>query len=269
MIKDDPRRRSFRSFSFRGAHYRISSEAYDTAVRELVRLRKELEAYLALNPLFASAMAPLEALPTGTGRSLPESVLRMHNASLKIGVGPMAAVAGTFAQLAAEKALSAGCLEAVVENGGDIFMASADSQELDSQEQNPLLTALYSGNSAAASFRNLAFRIEASMFPLAVCSSSSTMGHSLSFGKADLVTVFSRDAALADACATLGANLVREISSIESAAGKLVAIDGIKGALIISGDRLAMAGELPPLVRHTDRELKQRISRDSRSNFPG
>lgn len=246
--------RDFRSFSYRGAHCRINGEAFDAATGELVRLRRELERYGREHPLFLSSLVPLPSLPG----SPPESARRMHAASAAAGVGPMAAVAGTFAAMAAEAALARGCAEAVVENGGDIYMKLTGE----------LAVALFPGAADSSRFQDLAFRIRPEETPLAVCSSSSKMGHSLSFGRADLVTVFSKDASLADAAATRGANEVNGEEFIKDAAEKIAAIDGVLGVLVIAGEKIAMAGTLPELVRHADPALSLRVSRDENSGFP-
>jgi ApbE superfamily uncharacterized protein (UPF0280 family) len=246
--------RSFRSFSFRGAHYRINGEAFDAASAKLVRLRKELERYIALVPSFASSLVPFPALP----QRPPESAVRMNGAAASAGVGPMAAVAGTFAALAGEAALKAGCREAVVENGGDMFIMIRDA----------LTVGLFAGAEDSSPFGNLAFRIEPSAAPLAVCSSSSTMGHSMSFGKADLVTVFSADASIADAAATRGANQVDSPDRIGDVVEMILALEGVRGVLVIAGGKLAMGGDLPSLIRHTDPAMALRVSHDEESDFP-
>ncbi|ADK80434.1 UPF0280 family protein [Sediminispirochaeta smaragdinae] len=247
-------KRNFRALSFRGAHYRISDKAFDSARRYLPVLRKELEKYIRHFPDFQRALTPLTVLQTPA----PESAIRMHKASLRIGVGPMAAVAGTFAQLAVEKALSEGLEEAIVENGGDVFM----------KLEHELILALYAGK-APEGFRHLAFRIEAEQTPLAVCSSSSKMGHSLSFGRADLVTVVAPDAAIADAAATWGANGIDSPKELGRRAEEIADLPGVQGVLIILDGTMAMAGKLPPLIRHVDPRLKSRVSKDKESNFPG
>ena len=53
--------------------------------------------------------------------------------------------------------------------------------------------------------------------PLSVCSCSGRLGHSLSFGDCDLATVVAADAALADACTTLAANLVKSEADLDGA----------------------------------------------------
>ncbi len=114
-----------------------------------------------------------------------------------VGVGPMAAVAGAMAQWAAKAALAAGAEEAIVDNGGDIYLKAVE----------PVIVSLGTGTSKLAD--RLAFRVEPEETPISICSSSGKMGHSMSLGQCDLATIVAKDAALADAAATQAANLVR------------------------------------------------------------
>ncbi|MFH2115751.1 MAG: UPF0280 family protein, partial [Spirochaetota bacterium] len=145
--------------------------------------------------------------------------------------------------------------ESIVENGGDIFLML----------ESPLLMGLYAGASSLSG--RLAFRIEPGRTPLGVCSSSGTMGHSLSLGSCDLATVFSEDSALADAAATLAANLVSTEADIQPALDRVGSIPGILGVLIIKGDKLGMTGELPPLIKHDDPRFTDKITKDPRSGW--
>ena len=80
--------------------------------------------------------------------------------------------------------------------------------------------------------------------PAAICTSSGTVGHSLSFGLADAVVILSKDACLADATATAVGNLVRTPEDIERALKKVQAIKGISGALIIAGKSMGAWGQI-------------------------
>ena len=246
-----PQTRTFRSFQFRQAVYRVHSSHFSEISRCIRRLWNELEEYIALHPQFKESYSPLPQ-PLPDEKPLSESVRRMLQASRTAGVGPMAAVAGTFAQLAAEAGRAAGDTEVIVENGGDIYMYL----------EQPLLLALWVGPDSP--FRNLAFSIPAEDSPLAVCSSSSKLGHSVSFGECDLCTVFSKDASLADAAATAYCNRIRQSADLQPAVEELVQISGIKGAVAVKDDKLAIAGSTPQLVRHTDAELAKKITRHSR-----
>jgi ApbE superfamily uncharacterized protein (UPF0280 family) len=222
----------FRTFTHRGAVFRLCTRHYGAVVHELVRQRRLLETYVRAHRAFKEAMEPVPA----RGEA-PESARRMAEAAARVGVGPMAAVAGVMAQLAVEAALAAGDTHAVVDNGGDVFLAAATPVVigLDAGEGNPV--------------NALGLRVEPGDTPLAVCSSSGRMGHSLSLGRCDLATVTAADGALADAAATLAANLVKVEADIDGALERVAALPGIGGVLIVKGERVGMAGRLPPLVR--------------------
>ncbi|MBN1676195.1 MAG: UPF0280 family protein [Kiritimatiellae bacterium] len=231
--------RTYRTFTYRQARFRICCDLFDAVTREIVRQRRALEAYIRHHPLFASSLEPVPATEPA-----PEVARRMGQAAVPVGVGPMAAVAGAMAQLAAEAALAAGAREVIVDNGGDVYLAL----------RAPAVVSLYTGTPELQD--TLAFCVEPAQTPLALCSSSGTMGHSLSLGACDLATVAAKDAALADAAATHAANLVKTPADIDNALRRVVAIPGVAGALIVKDDRVGLMGALPRLVRNpaADRE---------------
>ncbi len=227
--------RRFIRFSLKEANLRICSEQGPLICREVVRLRQTLEAYIERQPEFRSSLVPIELL-----EDAPEICRRMARAALPCGVGPMAAVAGAVAHLCAEAALAQGATEAIIENGGDIYLAS----------RTRVVVGLYAGNHPLSG--RLALGIPPERLPISVCSSSGRFGHSFSFGDCDLATIVARDGALADAAATLAANSVRSTADVEPALKKVMAIDGIEAALIIKEDRVGVAGDLPELLRAED-----------------
>jgi ApbE superfamily uncharacterized protein (UPF0280 family) len=239
----------YRIYRFKDSNFRIRSECFAAATAEIRRQRGLLEQYIDRQPEFRTSLIPLGLLPEA-----PAIARRMAQAASRTGIGPMAAVAGTIAQLAAEAALAAGATNAVVENGGDVYLAS--NQEV--------TVGLYAGNSPIGS--SLAFAVPPERLPLAICSSSSRMGHSLSLGACDLATVVATDASLADAAATLAANLVREPADIDAALERVMCIPGIAGLLLVKDERIGLAGNLPPLVRNSDPSSRRKITRDRRSS---
>ena len=236
--------RVYRSFSWKDTNLRVACASFELVTRTVVEARRQLERYIARHPAFRTALAPLPLLADP-----PEAARRMAVAAELTGLGPMAAVAGTLAQLGAEAALADGCDEVIVENGGDIFLVAA----------RPVTIALHAG---AALGSRLAFHIDPQQTPLALCSSSSTMGHSLSFGRCDLATVASRDASLADAAATLVGNLVRRERDLTPALERVGAIPGVDGILAVVDGRIGLWGHLPPLVRNEDATTGSKITRD-------
>ena len=236
--------RVYRSFSWKDTNLRVACASFDVVTRSVVEARRRLERYIARHPAFRTALAPLPLLADP-----PEAARRMAVAAELTGLGPMAAVAGTLAQLGAEAALADGCDEVIVENGGDIFLVAA----------RPVTIALHAG---AALGSRLAFHIDPQQTPLALCSSSGTMGHSLSFGRCALATVASRAASLADAAATLVGNLVRRERALTPALERAGAIPGVDGILAVVDGRIGLWGHLPPLVRNEDATTGSKITRD-------
>jgi ApbE superfamily uncharacterized protein (UPF0280 family) len=225
-------KRTYRTFTYREAVFRICCDKFDTVTGEIVRQRRILENYISQHPEFGKSLEPLELLAEA-----PEVALSMARAAKLVGVGPMAAVAGAMAQFAGRAALDAGVKEVIVDNGGDIYIRAA----------GPVIIGLKTGTAELA--EKLAFSLQPDDTPISICSSSGKMGHSMSLGECDLATVVAKDAALADAAATKVANLVKTIDDIDPALDNISGIEGVDGVLIIKSDRLGLAGKLPPLVK--------------------
>ncbi len=236
--------RSYRTIVYKDAKLRVACARADVVEQELRRQRELLEGYIRRQPEFLGALAPIRLL-----EDAPQIARRMDAASQLTGVGPMAAVAGAMAEACAQAALGAGAREAIVENGGDLYASSPD----------PVVIGIYAGESRVSG--RLAFEVPPEMMPLSLCSSSSTMGHSLSFGDCDLATILSKDAALADAAATLACNSVRSAVDFDHVLAAVSGIPGILGLLLVKGDDLAMAGELPPIVKADRDETTRKVTR--------
>ena len=226
------RKRVYRTFVHKEAVLRICCEPFAVVTQEIVRQRAILEDYIRRYPRFQHSLQPV-----AVGADAPEVVRRMARAADTVGVGPMAAVAGAMAQLAVEAAVRAGAEEAIVDNGGDIYLQTIGS----------VVIGLYPGE--AGQLGRLAFSLEASDTPLSICSSSGKMGHSLSLGQCDLATIVAKDGALADAAATLAANLIKTVADVEPALNHMVSIEGVSGVLIVKDGHVGIAGKLPPLVK--------------------
>ena len=216
----------------REAVFRICCSRFDAVTEEIVQQRKILEDYIERHPNFRDSFESIELHPDA-----PEVAQRMARAARLVGVGPMAAVAGAMAQCACQAGLEAGAQEAIVENGGDIYLQVAEL----------VIIALGTGTTELSD--RLAFSLQANDTPISICSSSGKMGHSKSLGKCNLATTVSRDAALADAAATQAANLVNTVEDVDPALKLIAAIEGIDGVVIIKDDRIGLAGQLPPLIK--------------------
>ncbi|MBN1981932.1 MAG: UPF0280 family protein [Chitinivibrionales bacterium] len=241
---------TFRSFHHKGAHYRIKAYSFRQVCDEIVLQRSFLERYIRQHPAFATSLEPLALLDDA-----PAIAEAMAQASKPCGVGPMAAVAGAIAEFSARRALACGDRDVIVENGGDIFLHSSSS----------VVIGIFAGLSKK--WNRLALRLQPHEMPCSVCSSSSTMGHSLSFGHCDLVTIFSKSASLADAAATMAGNMVHSVDDFTTTIDTALRIEGVDGILIIVGDHIGMGGSVGELVLHGDEKLIDKISRDDASQL--
>lgn len=202
-------------------------ELREEACAAVFQYRSQLEGYIARHPEFAATLAPLPLDPTA-----PPIVKTMLAAGLAAEVGPMAAVAGAMAEYVGLALLAAGAGEVVVENGGDIYFCR-------NQES---VVSIFAGASPLSN--RVGLKIGAGRMPLGICTSSGTVGHSLSLGEADAVTVLAKDTALADAVATMAGNAVQPGQSLELALGKASGVPGILGVVIIRGEELGAWGEV-------------------------
>ncbi|MDD4170514.1 MAG: UPF0280 family protein [Desulfotomaculaceae bacterium] len=194
---------------------------------EMVRRQRALlESYIEADPDFLHALAPHQVKP-----GAPDIAVVMAGAARVAGVGPMAAVAGVFAEFTG-RALARRSKDVIVENGGDIFLRSTTQRRI----------GIFAGRSALSN--RIALEIRPEDTPLGICTSSGTVGHSTSYGKADAAVILAPSAALADAVATAAGNLVQDEDDIQAAVEFAAGIDGVTGALIIKGDRLAAWGKL-------------------------
>jgi ApbE superfamily uncharacterized protein (UPF0280 family) len=144
----------------------------------------------------------------------------------------MAAVAGALAE-AVGRDLQSASKEVVVENGGDIFLTGRREYRL----------AIFAGSSSLSGRVGLKL-VRSRPFCCGVCTSSGRVGHSLSFGRADAVTIIGDDCALADAVATAMANRVQQKSDLALVIEKALAVDGVTGAVAIYEDGLAAGGQV-------------------------
>ncbi|MBU1275185.1 MAG: UPF0280 family protein [Proteobacteria bacterium] len=201
------------------------------AVESILRHRRGLEQYAHQHPEFLTSLKPLPPDPWA-----PPLVKAMLAAGSAAGTGPMAAVAGAIAQaVGLDLALLAG--EVMVENGGDLYLQSTQA----------ITVGLEAGNSPISG--RLGLRIAAESMPLCLGTSSGTVGHSLSLGRADAATVKAADGALADATATALGNRVKSVGDLQAALDWVCEVPGVLGALIVVGRKLAAWGdmELVPL----------------------
>lgn len=204
-------------------------ELAEEALQAVGEARQQLHRHIRQHPAFLSSLEPL-APPA----DCPALIRGMYAAAAQAGVGPMAAVAGAVAEYVGN-ALLALSPQVIVENGGDIFLQTSAERTV----------AIYAGPSPLSG--KLGLRVPANC-RLGICTSSGTVGHSLSFGRADAALVVSADTALADAVATALGNRVSSPADVGGALEWVQTVREVRHALVIVGETLGAWGELE-LVR--------------------
>ena len=195
--------------------------------RELIlENRGYIENYIKRYPEFARTLKPWRVKGPE-----PMIINEMALAGAKAGVGPMAAIAGSIAEHVGSGLLKHSD-EVVVENGGDVFL------RLD----NPVTIGIFAGASPLS--LRVGIRVESRGKPISICTSSGTVGHSLSLGIADAVCVVSDSCSLADAAATSIGNRVTSKTHIQPAIDFGKHIEGVRGIVVIMGDDVGIWGEL-------------------------
>jgi hypothetical protein len=197
------------------------------AKKGMIAARQVLDAHITRDPFFASTFFPYE----------PETdeplILHMADAAAHAGVGPMATVAGAIASAGIDAMIGAGAMFGVIDNGGDIALVS----------DRDVRVGVHAG-SAPLSDR-IAFVVPPQKEPFGICTSSATVGPSISFGVADAVTIFARDPLDADAWATAVCNQLlpddrRVLEEIDPAR--------VQGVYAIMGETIVQWGQVPPVV---------------------
>lgn len=205
-----------------GADVMLEQETRDLVLEQ----RRHLETYIKAHPDFMTTLLPWDDDPYA-----PDIVKEMVEMSRRAGVGPMAAVAGAIAQHVGNGLLKFS-RQAIVENGGDIFLHAL----------RPVTVSIFAGTSPLS--EKLGLFIPVNQMPVGVCASSGTVGHSLSLGKADAVCLVSPSAALADAAATALGNRVKNYSDLQKAAAFAQHVEGILGGVIILRERMTAWGDI-------------------------
>ena len=188
--------------------------------------RAVIKDYIRRCPQFEFSLQPVEAI-SGAAPIIKE----MIKASRQANVGPMAAVAGAISEYVGRGLLNFSG-EVIVENGGDIFIKSSTDR----------VVGIYAGSSPFSG--RISLNLKASLAPVGICTSSGTVGHSLSFGKSDSVTVISRSTLRSDAAATAVANIVNTPKDIAGGIELARSIRGIRGVLIVIGKKFGAWGEV-------------------------
>lgn len=217
-------------------HIRLTTDLDNHELKRYIfSIRRDLKNYILKNEDFLLSFEPIKSDET-----LPLIVKTMIDSANISGVGPMACVAGTISELSLNYLIDKGSGYSIVENGGDIALVNDEN----------VLCGIYSNNQVLEN--NIAFEIRARKRPLGICTSSGKIGHSISFGESDSVSVIAKSASIADGLATRIANEVSGDTSEDKVANALECCEDFKeffdGVLIISQDHVGTIGKLPRIV---------------------
>jgi len=207
-------------------YIRASTNLRRKAHKLVLKYRDKLEKYIEQHPDFLTSLKPLSA-----DKNAPLIIKKMSASAARVGIGPMASVAGAIAEFVGTELL-AFSPEVIVENGGDIYLKSLRKR----------LIGIYAGKSPLTG--KISLEINGEDTPLGICTSSGTVGHSLSYGRADAVIVVAKSATLADAAATATGNLIVQPSDIPNGIEFAKGIEGVKGVIVIKDDKVGLWGEV-------------------------
>ncbi|MEW6088778.1 MAG: UPF0280 family protein [bacterium] len=196
------------------------------AMGAVLKYRNQIEKYIEEFPVFKTTLEPYTP-----GKLAAKIVQDMSRFCSKVGVGPMASVAGAISEFVGYDLMPLSG-EFIIENGGDIFMNSKKTRKI----------GIYAGKSPLSN--KTAIEIQPHPCPLGICTSSGTVGHSFSFGKADAVVVISRSAILADAAATAIGNVIQTKDDILNGIELAEKIEGLSGVVIVKDDKMGCFGEI-------------------------
>ena len=202
------------------------TDLHDFIRKRVFFYRHQLDEYIRLRPEFEESLQSISEDPLA-----PQIAQDMIAASSKLHIGPMATVAGAFAEYIGRDIVEKSDTF-IIENGGDICLKTDVER----------IVQVYAKNSPFSG--NIGIRMKARIFPYGVCTSSATVGPSLSFGKADAVCTIARSALFADGLATYMGNIVKKKEDIPVAIEKGRQFDGMIGILIIMGKHLGVWGDL-------------------------
>ncbi len=226
-------------------HIRLTTDLENHGLKRYIHsIRSDLKSYIRKNQDFLLSIEPLKL----DCENESQIVKTMHESSVIADVGPMACVAGTISELSLNHLIEMDSKYSIVENGGDIALINDEK----------VLCGIYSNNETLGN--EIAFEIKARKKPLGICTSSGKIGHSISFGSSDSVTVIAKSPSIADGLATRIANEVNGETSEAKVANALEACENFReffeGILLISQGSIGTVGKLPKIVETEEFHIK-------------
>jgi uncharacterized protein len=187
---------------------------------------KIIEKFSESHPSFVKTFNPYVS-----GIDFPDIIKKMCDQSEVFNVGPMASVAGAVCEYLAG-VLSKDNPYLAIENGGDIYIKSPKD----------ITAGLFVRNKYFKD--SIKIKIRKNLLPCGIASSSGTLGHSLSLGKADLAAVVCSSAILADSAATAAGNMINTKEDIEKTINHFKNFKEIEGLVLIKDDKIGLFGNI-------------------------
>ena len=211
----------------------------------IINQRNQIKEYMVNNPLFAKTMKPYKIKNSENTSEIPKVIKLMINGSKIANVGPTATLAGTIAELSLDYLIKNGSNYSIIDNGGDIAF-------LNNYNKEKIVFGIYAGNSPLSGKIGFEFKFKKKDQKFGACSSSASVGYSISYGRSDCVTIIANQASLADGLATSIANNVNGKKDEDAVENGLNAAEQYKenfiGALIIVGETVGTIGKLPKII---------------------
>ncbi|MFW9773953.1 MAG: UPF0280 family protein [Candidatus Thorarchaeota archaeon] len=230
------------------------------AKKEFYYQRQLLEDYISHHKEFLTSFSPVRV------QTEYEVVNLMAQGAFLCDVGPMATVAGAFADIML-KIMKSYISEfniakiALIENGGEVANDSEKTMKV----------ALFAGNNQLSI--KIGFLLKKEDSPIGIATSSATIGHAISLGEADAVTIFANTTTIADGASTRVCNLVKGLDiekSIKRALDTVDDMEGVKGAFISRQNMVGLTGKIPEIFRLNEEnglELKKKLEYQFPENF--
>ena len=193
----------------------------EALLERLLQVRAQIEEFGRRRREFITSLEPVE-VPLFA----PAVVRKMASEAARVGVGPMAGVAGAINFFLADLFEEFGAEEFIVENGGDVYV----------HRRQPFTVALFPPGAV-----RLTLGLELPPGTWGISTSSRRIGHSLSLGNASLATAVCPDPVLSDCCATYLGNSTSPEDARQRAERlyrelKVCGVVLIEGKFVIAGD---------------------------------
>ena len=230
-----------RRINIDSTHIQLKTDRPEIDIEEeIVNARFIIQDMINSNPSF-NGFEPVDI------KSHEHVISLMINAGLISGIGPMSSVAGSISEICLDKLVEHGSKYTLIENGGDIAL----------NVNKNVIIGVYAGKSKLSGCIGFKFKPNKDIY--GVCTSSGTVGHSISFGLTDATIVFAKTASVADSLATSIGNYGigdSDYDIVENCIGNSDSFkDYFEGLVVIKGDIIGSTGNIPKFAKTNKKSL--------------